>query len=154
MYVNVLQLCDNILEVTNLSKVINYMNYYKVVNKYKIDNVSLVSYDAFIISVDFLTNNYKKNSSFFDELNKLKKPVIYIYHANNNMDDYGMKLLAEKYKIKFKLSDCSVLETLNWSYKPATNNNYEEALSMNSTTCKGYCNIKNTNQFYILIRSH
>ena len=89
---NVLQLCDNILEVTNLSKVINYMNYYKVVNKYKIDNVSLVSYDAFIISVDFLTNNYKKNSSFFDELNKLKKPIIYIYHANNNMDDYEMKL--------------------------------------------------------------
>lgn len=150
---NILQLCDNFGETTNLSEVINYMNYYNVVNKFKIDNVSLVSYDAFIISVDFLTNNYLNNISFFDELNKLKKPIIYVYHANNNMDDYGMKLLKEKYKIKFQLSDCSVLETPNWNYKPAYNDG-EEALSMNSTTCKGYCNIKNTNQFYILKKNN
>lgn len=150
---NILQLCDNFGETTNLSEVINYMNYYNVVNKFKIDNVSLVSYDAFIISVDFLTNNYLNNISFFDELNKLKKPIIYVYHANNNMDDYGMKLLKEKYKIKFQLSDCSVLETPDWNYKPAYNDG-EEALSMNSTTCKGYCNIKNTNQFYILKKNN
>lgn len=150
---NILQLCDNFEETTNLSEVINYMNCYNVVNKFKIDNVSLVSYDAFVISVDFLTNNYLNNITFFDELNKLKKPIIYVYHANNNMDDYGMKLLKEKYKIKFQLSDCSVLETPNWNYKPAYNDG-EEALSMNSTTCKGYCNIKNTNQFYILKKNN
>lgn len=150
---NILQLCDNFEETTNLSEVINYMNCYNVVNKFKIDNVSLVSYDAFVISVDFLTNNYLNNIPFFDELNKLKKPIIYVYHANNNMDDYGMKLLKEKYKIKFQLSDCSVLETPNWNYKPAYNDG-EEALSMNSTTCKGYCNIKNTNQFYILKKNN
>lgn len=153
MYMNILQLCDNFEETTNLSEVINYMNCYNVVNKFKIDNVSLVSYDAFVISVDFLTNNYLNNITFFDELNKLKKPIIYVYHANNNMDDYGMKLLKEKYKIKFQLSDCSVLETPNWNYKPAYNDG-EEALSMNSTTCKWYCNIKNTNQFYILKKNN
>ena len=64
-----------------------------------------------------------------------------------------MKLLKEKYKVKFQLSDCSVLETQNWNYKPAYND-YEEALSMNSTICKGYCNIKNTNQFYILKKNN
>ena len=151
---NILQLSDSIEESINFSEVINYMNHFNVVNKFKIDNISLVSYDAFIVSVDFLTNNYENNSSFFEELNKLKKPIIYVYHANNDMDDYGMKLLAEKYKIKFKLSDCSVLETLNWNYKPATYNDDEEALSMNSTVCKGYCNIKNTNQFYILKKNN
>ena len=154
MYVNILQLCDNIEESTNLSEVINHMNYYNVVNKFKLDNISLVSYDAFIVSVDFLTNNYENNNSFFEELNKLKKPIIYVYHANNDIDDYGMKWLAEKYKVKFKLSDCSVLETLNWNYKPDIYNDYEEALSMNSTACKGYCNIKNTNQFYILKKNN
>lgn len=154
MYVNILQLCNNIEESTNLCDVINYMNYFKVVNKFKIDNISLVSYDAFIISVDFLTNNYENNSSFFKELNRLKKPTIYVYNANNDMDDSGMKLLAEKYKIKFKLSDCSVLETSNWNYKPDIHDDYEEALSMNSTACKGYCNIKNTNQFYILKKNN
>ena len=147
---NILQLCDGYEETTNLSEVINHMNYYNVVNKFKIDNISLVSYDAFIISVDFLTKN---NILFFNELNKLKKPIIYVYHANNNTEDYGMKLLKEKYKVKFQLSDCSVLETQNWNYKPAYND-YEEALSMNSTICKGYCNIKNTNQFYILKKNN
>lgn len=150
---NILQLCDGYEETTNLSEVINHMNYYNVVNKFKIDNISLVSYDAFIISVDFLTNNYENNILFFNELNKLKKPIIYVYHANNNTEDYGMKLLKEKYKVKFQLSDCSVLETQNWNYKPAYND-YEEALSMNSTICKGYCNIKNTNQFYILKKNN
>ena len=150
---NILQLCDGYEETTNLSEVINHMNYYNVVNKFKIDNISLVSYDAFIISVDFLTNNYENNILFFNELNKLKKPIIYVYHANNNTEDYGMKLLKEKYKVKFQLTDCSVLETQNWNYKPAYND-YEEALSMNSTICKGYCNIKNTNQFYILKKNN
>ncbi len=150
---NILQLCDGYEKITNLSEVINHMNYYNVVNKFKIDNISLVSYDAFIISIDFLTNNYENNILFFNELNKLKKPIIYVYHADNNTEDYGMKLLKEKYKVKFQLSDCSVLETPNWNYKPAYKY-YEEALSMNSTICKGYCNIKNTNQFYILKKNN
>ena len=151
---HILQLCDNFQEMTDIGEVIKYLNYYKVVDKFKIDNISLVSYDAFIITVDFLTNNYDVNISFFEELKKLKKPIIYVYHSNNNLDDYGMKLLADKYKIKFQLSDCSVLETPNWNYKPATYSNYDEALSMNSSMCKGFCNIKNTNQFYILKKNN
>lgn len=150
----ILQLCDNYNQRTNIGEVIKYLNYYKMVNKYKVDNISLVSYDAFIITVDFLANNYDKNISFFEEINKLNKPIIYVYHANNNAADYGMKLLEDKYKIKFKLSDCSVLETPNWNYKPDTYNNCDEALSMNSTICKGYCNVKKTNQYYVLKKNN
>ena len=147
---HILQLCDNYHELTNISEVIKELNNYKVVDKFEINKVSLVSYDAFIITVDFLTNNYNENVSFFEKLKKLRKPIIYVYHSNNGLNDPGMKLLADNYKIRFQLSDCAVLETPNWNYKPAIYDNCDDALSMNSTLCKGYCNIKNTKQYYIM----
>ena len=147
---NILQLRENGEETTNLSTVINHLDY-NVIDKFKLNNISLVSYDAFIITIDFLSKNYENNIIFFDNLKKQKKPIIYVYHSKNKPDeDLGMKILSDKYKIKFKLSDCSVLDTSSWNYKPAIYGIYDEALSMNSTLCKGYCSVKNTNQFYIL----
>ena len=66
---NILQLCDNINETTNFSEILNHLHY-NVVNKYRLDNISLVSYDAYIITIDFLSNNYEKNKLFFDEVKK------------------------------------------------------------------------------------
>lgn len=145
---NILQLCDNINETTNFSEILNHLHY-NVVNKYKLDSISLVSYDAYIITVDFFDNNYEKNKIFFDEIKKQNKPLIFIYHENNKPENYGMKFLADKYKIKFQVSDCSVLDTPNWNYRPAIYSNYDEAYSMTSSYCKGICNVKNTKQFYI-----
>lgn len=145
---NILQLCDNINETTNFSEILNHLHY-NVVNKYKLDSISLVSYDAYIITVDFFDNNYGKNKIFFDEIKKQNKPLIFIYHENNKPENYGMKFLADKYKIKFQISDCSVLDTPNWNYRPAIYSNYDEAYSMTSSYCKGICNVKNTKQFYI-----
>ena len=145
---NILQLCDNINETTNFSEILNHLHY-NVVNKYRLDNISLVSYDAYIITIDFLSNNYEKNKLFFDEVKKQNKPLIFVYHENNKPENDGMKFLADKYKINFQLSDCSVLDTPNWNYSPATYSNHDEAYSMTSSYCKGVCNIKNTKQFYI-----
>ena len=145
---NILQLCDNINETTNFSEILNHLHY-NVVNKYRLDNISLVSYDVYIITIDFLSNNYEKNKLFFDEVKKQNKPLIFVYHENNKPENDGMKFLADKYKINFQLSDCSVLDTLNWNYSPATYSNHDEAYSMTSSYCKGVCNIKNTKQFYI-----
>ena len=145
---NILQLCDNINETTNFSEILNHLHY-NVVNKYRLDNISLVSYDAYIITIDFLSNNYEKNKLFFDEVKKQNKPLIFVYHKNNKPENDGMKFLADKYKINFQLSDCSVLDTPNWNYSPATYSNHDEAYSMTSSYCKGVCNIKNTKQFYI-----
>lgn len=145
---NILQLCDNINETTNFSEILNHLHY-NVVNKYRLDNISLVSYDVYIITIDFLSNNYEKNKLFFDEVKKQNKPLIFVYHKNNKPENYGMKFLADKYKINFQLSDCSVLDTPNWNYSPATYSNHDEAYSMTSSYCKGVCNIKNTKQFYI-----
>lgn len=145
---NILQLCDNINETTNFSEILNRLHY-NVVNKYRLDNISLVSYDVYIITIDFLSNNYEKNKLFFDEVKKQNKPLIFVYHENNKPENDGMKFLADKYKINFQLSDCSVLDTPNWNYSPATYSNHDEAYSMTSSYCKGVCNIKNTKQFYI-----
>lgn len=150
---NILQLCDEFDQITNLSEIINHLHY-NVVDKYKLDNISLVSYDAFIVTIDFFENNYEKNKLFFDNLEKQKKPLIFVYHANNNPEDFGMKFLANKYKIKFQISDCSVLDTPNWNYSPATYSNYDEAYSMFSTTCKGICCVRNTKQFYIMKKNN
>ena len=68
---NILQLCDNYKETTNLSIILKHLHY-NVVTKYKLDNISIVSYDAFIVTIDFFGNNYEKNKSFFEDLKKRK----------------------------------------------------------------------------------
>lgn len=90
----------------------------------------------------------KRTNLFFEEIIDQNKPVLFVYHCDNTPDlDTGMKLISKKYNIKFQLSDCSVLDKKNWNYKPANYNN--ETISMMSSTGKGFCYIKNTNQFFI-----
>lgn len=146
---NILQLCDNYKETTNLSIILKHLHY-NVVTKYKLDNISIVSYDAFIVTIDFFGNNYEKNKSFFEDLKKRKKPLIYIYHGNNVPEDFGMNFFSNKYKIKYQFSDCSVLDTPNWNYAPETASSVDEAYSMISSQCSGICNVRNTKQFYIM----
>lgn len=149
---NILQLCDNNNEITDLSQVLEYFGH-KIVNKYKFDNISLISYDAFIITVDIL-EKYEENKDFFQKIENLKRPIIYVYHSNNKTDDYGMKLLSNKYKLKFKLSDASILDTPNWNYKPGDYSGNEEAYSMTSSNGEGNCYVKNTKQFFIFKKNN
>ena len=144
---NILQLCDNYREETNFGEVLKHFNY-KIINKYNFFNVSLVSYDAFIITVDIL-EQYEENKAFFQDLEKQKKPIIYIYHGNNKSQDIGMKFLAKKYNLKFQLSDCSVLDTPNWNYKPEVDLSEDVAYSMVSKNGEKNCFVKNTKNFYI-----
>ena len=133
---NILQLCTNDKFSTKLNDVFKHFNHY-VVNKYSTKNISLVSYDAFLITIDFLNNYYESNTKFFGEIEKLNKPIIYVYNIYDNIESMGMKFLAEKYNIKYKLIDCSVLDTPNWNYSPNTDD-VDEAISMYSNTCNAY----------------
>lgn len=144
---NILQLCKQSKYSTNLDIVLENCGY-KVITKYKLENISFASYDAFIITIDFL-EEYEENKDIFLKIESLKKPIIYIYHSDNKPNDTGMKLLAEKYNLKFNLSDCSVLDTDNWNYKPYCYAVENEAYSISAKSGKGKCFIKNTNQFYI-----
>ena len=143
---NILELC-NYNCLTNFGVVLENFNN-KVITKCKLENISFKSYDAFIITVDLL-KEYEKNKDVFQKIESLKKPIIYIYHSNNRPDDIGMKFLSEKYNLKFNLSDCSVLDTDNWNYKPYCFDDGDEAYSISTKSGKGKCFIKNTNQFYI-----
>ena len=143
---NILELC-NYDCLTNFGVVLESFNN-KVITKCKLENISFKSYDAFIITVDLLKEN-EENKDVFQKIESLKKPIIYIYHSNNMPDDIGMKFLLEKYNLKFNLSDCSVLDTDNWNYKPYCFDDGDEAYSISTKSGKGKCFIKNTNQFYI-----
>ena len=143
---NILELC-NYDCLTNFGVVLESFNN-KVITKCKLENISFKSYDAFIITVDLL-KEYEENKDVFQKIESLKKPIIYIYHSNNRPDDIGMKFLSEKYNLKFNLSDCSVLDTDNWNYKPYCFDDGDEAYSISTKSGKGKCFIKNTNQFYI-----
>ncbi len=144
---NILQLCDNNDEKTDLCRVLKRFDN-NIVNKYKLTNISLISYDAFVLTIDIL-EQYENNKDFFQKVEEQNKPIIYVYHANNVPEDAGMKLLSDRYKLNFQLSDCSVLDTPNWNYKPGIDLNNEEAYSMISNTGVGQCFVKSTLQFYI-----
>lgn len=150
---NILQLCNNTNNLSNFGTAIEHTYTHKIINKYEPKNISIVSYDAFIITIDFLTKNYDTNKDFFDEILKSKKNIIFIYDEHNDLDDLGLKIISKKYKIDFQLADCAVLDTQNWNYKPITYDR-DNALSMSSMSFKGYCNVKNTKQAYILKKNN
>lgn len=145
---NILQLCNYFDGPTNISCVIKNSSGYKVFDKFNLASVSLVSYDAFILTTDFFSRDNNKNDELFSELKKLNKPTIIVYDSDDKIEDVGMKFLSKEFKISFQSTDCSVLNTPEWDYEPSVSSG--TALSMNSSECKGYCNVKNTKQYYIL----
>lgn len=150
---NILQLCDSYDNISNLSEVLKTLNY-KVVNKIKTENISIISYDAFIVTADFLEKNFEKWELFFDNLKMQKKPIIFVYSEHNDPKNISMEYLSNEYKIKFQFSDCSVLDTPNWNYSPALYSNCDETFSMMSESCKGVCCVRNTNQFFIMKKNN
>lgn len=144
---NILHLCDDCDQITNFSEVLAEFGH-KIVYKYRLSNISLISYDDFIITADILAK-YDENKSFFQKIESQNKPIIYVYHANNKPEDDGMKFFVNRYNLKFQLSDCSILETPNWNYHPDYYSDEEEAYSMVLKNGEGNCFVKNTKQFYI-----
>lgn len=143
----------NILELynsrcTNIGLVIDKLGSI-VIRKHMKNNISLVSYDAYIITLDFINKFYYDNLQFFEEIKKQEKPIIIVYDSINNPDGIGFDILSEKYKIKFEITDCSVIEKNGLNYTPDTKY-YDEAMSMTSKIMTGYCGVKGTNKYYIL----
>lgn len=143
---NVLQICDNNQEQTTIASIVNYIDRYKVITKYDFKNISYISYDAFIITIDVLANINDIDKTL-EPIYKQSKPIIFVYHANNKPDDVGMKYLTRKYELSFKQMDCSVIETNNWNYKPDADDDFAYSIFTKKGTT--VCGIKNTNQYYI-----
>lgn len=147
---NVLELCSR---NSNIGQIIEKMGN-RVIRKNKVTMISLVSYDSFIVTLEFINKYHEENEEFFDKMKKQRKPIIIVYDKYTELEEnYGFKLLLNKYKINFEVSDCSVLESNNWLYRP-NGYNIDEAVSMSSKKFTGYCGVKNTNQYYILNKNN
>lgn len=149
---NVLQLSRGSYDRSNIGYIFSVFGSI-VINKDSIDILSLNSYDLIIITEKYFNYYYEDNSSFFKEVEKLNKIVIYVYNSTSNKDNSNIiKYLKERFKISILLSDCSIMEKNAWNYEP--NNENGEAYSLYSKNGECFCNIKNTKQYYIFKNSN
>lgn len=141
---NILQLCSGNEVETQLGNALGN-NKHRVIVKQELVNASFISYDAFIITTRFIDEN---GTSFLNDIISLNKPVIYIYDSFGYEKNNGMLFLEKTYNVKFLLSDCSILDTGDWSYKPCESFN-ENYFAMTSSIGNKYCFVKNTDRFLV-----
>ena len=146
---NILRLATGSTDTNNLSRVIDVLrNEYTLTNKTAHNNISAISYDAYIITANYLNKYYLEDQTFFDNLEKYGKPIIIIYDRKNNSEDIILKVLAEKYKISFINIDSSVIECDEFEYKPSQLKKNGTSLGINFKFGTGFCNVKHTNTYF------
>lgn len=146
---NILRLETGPTDTNNLSKAISLLSdEYVITNKSKLNNISVISYDAYFITVNYLNKHYLENKPFFDNLEKYNKPIIIVYDKKNNTENATLKMLAEKYKINFINIDSSVIECNGFEYKPSMLKKIGASLGMSFKSGIGYCNVKHTNTYF------
>lgn len=146
---NILKLATGSTDTNNLSRVIETLkNEYTLTNKTTHNNISAISYDAYIITANYLNKYYFEDKTFFDNLEKYGKPIIIIYDRKNNPDDIILKVLAEKYKINFINIDSSVIDCEEFEYSPSQLKKNGTSLGMNFKCGNGFCKVKHTNTYF------
>lgn len=144
---------SNILYL-NSTGTINYFyesvrgcSFVNIVEKNGIEGLSLLSYDAYIISLSAFEFG-KEMYNLVDEIISFNKPVIIVYNSAYFSSFSGFDYLKNKFKIKFENKDCSIIENSYDEYLPCDRSGY--ALSMLSNIDYGRAFIKNTKNCYIL----
>lgn len=146
---NILRLENSSTDTNNLSKAISLLSdEYVITNKSKLNNISVISYDAYLITVNYLNKHYLENKTFFDNLEKYNKPIIIVYGKKNNTENAALKMISEKYKINFTKIDSSVIECNGFEYKPSMLKKIGASLGMNFKSGMGFCNVKYTNTYF------
>lgn len=145
----------NILELSDDGFLYSFDNIlinagYNLTHKKKTKNVSIVSYDIYIIGVNFFINNYLDNMAFFDKIINTDKPVLFIYDDEDIVtDNDAINFLEERFKIKFELTDGSIIEKGEFDYNPCFVNN-NEGYAISSNEFKGFFNLKNTTKYFMV----
>ena len=149
---NLLVLCLNEDCEPNICNLISYYKWEIHIKNNITNKISIDSYDAYFISIDFLSENIEKNEEFFKKLEKTNKPIIYVYDYTFDKDSIGAKYLSKKLSVKFKLIDSSVIDKGNIDFELYTENCNNEAYSVISSkgNATGICNVKNTKNYFIL----
>ncbi len=144
---NILYLnCHN--QATNFYESIRYCGLWNVVYRYEIENLSIESYDAFIVSINIFSYNENEAKSILEKMIISKKPVIIVYSSDYSPNYKGLIYLKERFEIDFEEKDAAIIEDTYYGYFPDTNNGF--ALSMISKKNIGKLYIKNTNNCFIL----
>lgn len=118
-----------------------------IVEKNGIEGLSLLSYDAYIISLSAFEFG-KEMYNLVDEIISFNKPVIIVYNSAYFSSFSGFDYLKNRFKIKFENKDCSIIENSYDEYLPFDRSGY--AVSMLSNIGFGKAFVKNTQNCYIL----
>lgn len=134
---------------TNFYYRIMHCPFTNVVKKHNIENITLEPYDGFVISFSIFREP-ELSTELVDRIIDLKKPVIIIYNSLYSEDYEGYQYLSNKYKIKFKELDCSIIEDSYDDYSIGNVRHDGYAVSMKFSSGYGKCFIKNTKNCYIM----
>lgn len=122
-------------------------SFVNIIEKNSIEGLSLLSYDAYIISLSAFEFG-KEIYDLVDEIISFNKPVIIVYNSAYFSSFSGFDYLKKRFKIKFENKDCSIIENSYDEYLPCDRSGY--AVSMLTNIGYGKAFIKNTKNCYIL----
>ena len=145
---NILYVCRSGFD-TNFYHRVRGCPFTNVIKKESTNNLSLESYDGFILSLSIF-NGMESVIGLVDKIVSLNKPVIIIYSSKFALAHSGFKYLSNKFKIEFKELDCSIIEDMYDDYSIGNICNDGSAISMISNRGIGKAFIKNTKNCYIM----
>ena len=96
LYIN----CHN--QYTNFYGSIRDCKFCNVVYRYNMENLSLESYDAFVVSIDIFINDELLAKKILEKIIDYNKPVIIVYSSDHNPDYKGLVYLKERFGINFE----------------------------------------------------
>ncbi|MBQ7137030.1 MAG: hypothetical protein IJO43_03555 [Bacilli bacterium] len=143
---NILYLCENKC-ICSFYDSIKCLPFCKIVEKNRIEGLSLISYDAYVVSMSIFLQKDEKITEVIDEIISSKKPVIIVYNSGYFDSFSGYTYLKNKFNISFENKDCSIIENSYDEYLPYDRNGY--ALSMLFSDGFGKAFVKNTKNCYI-----
>lgn len=121
---------------------------YNFIFKSNLENLSLESYDAFIIDLFIFKYRDIDVENLLERIYAFDKPVIIIYSSEMSNDFTGIKYVEEHFEIKFENKDAAIIENSYDEYLPDRFNDY--AMSMILKKGYGRAYIKNTNNCFVL----
>lgn len=135
-------------EIANFCLSIEECSFCKVFYRDNIDNLSLESYDAYIISIAIFLFGEEKANALLEKIYAFNKPVILIYDSRYNDNFNGILYLKSKFNISLERKDASIIDDAFEGYLPDSIDDY--ALSLFSTNGNGSAYIRNTKNCFVL----
>lgn len=133
---------------TNFYLSIEHCPFCKLFYRDDIENLSLESYDAYIVSFEIFKYGEDKVIEVLEKIYSFNKPVILIYQSGYRDDYIGYSYLKSKFNINLEKKDASIIDNSYEGYKPY--NAFYYAVSMVSNNGFGKAYIRNTQNCFIL----